>query len=78
MFVGREKELKTLNELYNMPGLQMAVIYGRRRIGKSTLITEFIKDKRAIYYTATKVGKERNVELLSRRCLLYTSDAADD
>ena len=69
MFVGREKELKTLNELYNMPGLQMAVIYGRRRIGKSTLITEFIKDKRAIYYTATKVGKERNVELLSRRVL---------
>ena len=47
----------------------MAVITGRRRIGKSTLITEFIKDKKAIYYMATKVGTERNVELLGKEVL---------
>lgn len=47
----------------------MAVIYGRRRIGKSTLIAEFIKDKKAIYYMATKVGIERNVELLEKEVL---------
>ena len=44
----------------------MAVIYGRRRIGKSTLIKEFIKDKKAIYYITTKISTERNVELLSK------------
>lgn len=68
-FVGRVEELKKLNMLYNTPGFNMAVIYGRRRIGKSTLITEFIKDKKAIYYVATKVGTERNVELLEAEVL---------
>lgn len=57
MFIGRERELESLNELYAQPGFGMTVIYGRRRIGKSTLITEFIKDKKAVFYTATKVGK---------------------
>ena len=45
----------------------MTVIYGRRRIGKSTLIAEFVKDKKTIFYTATKVGKTRNLELFSRQ-----------
>ena len=42
---------------------------GRRRIGKSTLIAEFVKDKKAIYYMATKVSTERNVELLGKEVL---------
>lgn len=60
MFIGRERELQSLQEFYNKDGCGMMVIYGRRRIGKSTLITEFIKQKKVIFYTATKVGKERN------------------
>ena len=68
-FIGRKEELKKLNSLYNTSGFQMAVIYGRRRIGKSTLITEFIKGKKAIYYMATKVGAERNIELLGEAVL---------
>lgn len=54
-FIGRKDELKKLNELYEAEGFHMAVIYGRRRIGKSTLITKFIQGKKAIYYMATKV-----------------------
>ena len=42
----------------------MTVIYGRRRIGKSTLITEFLKNKKNIFYTATKVGKNRNLVVI--------------
>lgn len=68
-FIGRKEELKKLDALYHSSGFQMAVIYGRRRIGKSTLIAEFIKDKKAIYYMATKVGTERNVELLEKEVL---------
>lgn len=67
MFVGREDELKSLQALYDKDGFGMSVIYGRRRIGKSTLITEFIKNKKAIFYTATKVGRERNLELFSKQ-----------
>lgn len=65
MFIGREKELESLKEFYDKDGIGMMVIYGRRRIGKSTLISEFIKDKKYIFYTATKVGKNRNLELFS-------------
>ena len=68
-FIGRKEELKKLNTLYHTDGFQMTIITGRRRIGKSTLITEFIKDKKAIYYMATKVGVERNVELLANEVL---------
>ncbi len=61
MFIGRENELKVLEETYNIPGFQMTVIYGRRRIGKSRLITEFIKNKRAAYYVACQSSLEDNV-----------------
>lgn len=71
MFIGRERELASLQEFYDKDGIGMTVIYGRRRIGKSTLITEFIKDKKAIFYTATKVGKERNLELFSRQVVSF-------
>ena len=69
MFIGRKRELQTLQELYERPGFGMMVIRGRRRIGKSTLITEFIRDKRAIFYTATKIGGDKNLELFSSQVL---------
>ena len=67
MFIGRERELASFKEFYDKDGIGMTVIYGRRRIGKSTLIAEFVKDKKTIFYTATKVGKTRNLELFSRQ-----------
>ena len=69
MFIGRERELASLEEFYEKDGIGMTVIYGRRRIGKSTLITEFLKNKKNIFYTATKVGKNRNLELFSNQVL---------
>ena len=69
MFVGREKELKSLESVFEKDGFGMTVIYGRRRVGKSTLIKEFVKDKRVIFYTATKVGPERNLELFTKQVL---------
>ena len=38
MFIGRERELKALKDVYDKNGFGMTVIYGRRRVGKSTLI----------------------------------------
>ena len=50
MFIGRERELAALSRLYGSERFEFAVIYGRRRVGKTALIREFIKDKRAIYF----------------------------
>ncbi|MCF0114553.1 MAG: ATP-binding protein [Erysipelotrichaceae bacterium] len=75
MFIGREKELQSLEEVYQGEGFGMTVIYGRRRIGKSTLITQFIKDKKAVFYTATKVGKQRNIELFGEQVMSVLAPA---
>ena len=69
MFVGRERELKALKDVYDKNGFGMTVIYGRRRVGKSTLIKEFVKEKKVIFYTATRIGAERNLELFSKQVL---------
>lgn len=66
MFIGRQHELEELNRLYGAPGFQMPVIYGRRRVGKTTLIREFAKGKKCIYYTAIEATGARNLTLLSK------------
>lgn len=43
MFVDRETELEALNALLARPGAQFAVIYGRRRVGKTTLLLEWAR-----------------------------------
>lgn len=78
MFIGREKELKTLEDLYSKDGIGMTIIYGFKHIGKTTLIAEFIKNKKAIFYTATKVGKERNIELFARQVVATLLPALDN
>ena len=66
MFIGREQELKKLNRMYRSDKLEVAVIYGRRRVGKTTLINEFCKDKRAIFFAAQESSADQNLETLSR------------
>lgn len=43
-FIGRKMELEKLNAEYERDG-GFVVIYGRRRVGKTTLIKEFLKRK---------------------------------
>lgn len=74
MFIGREKELKALNNLYNSGKFEFAVIYGRRRIGKTELIKQFIDDKNAIYFMGIESNAKLNLENLSKSILEYNSE----
>jgi len=49
MFVGRKSELKLLNEAYNSTKGELVVIYGRRRVGKSSLVNKFTENKSPFY-----------------------------
>ena len=69
MFIGRKHELESLEAVYSKSGFGMTVIYGRRRVGKSTLIKEFSKGKKVISYTAAKVGADKNLEYFSKQVL---------
>lgn len=66
MFVGREQELQKLNRMYSSNQFEFAVIYGRRRVGKTTLIREFCKDKESIYFIAREANNQINIENFSR------------
>lgn len=52
MLVGREAELKFLNNYYTMNGNHIIVVYGQKGVGKTTLLKNFAKDYNSTYYQA--------------------------
>ena len=65
MFHCRESELRKLNKRYQYTDFECVIIYGRRRVGKTTLISEFIKDKKAVFYPGIDSNEKQNLEILS-------------
>ena len=66
MFVGRESELIKLEKMYSTNEFQFAVIYGRRRVGKTTLIREFLKNKESLLYVSLEGTQKENLIGLSK------------
>lgn len=73
MFVGRERELAKLNQMFASGAFEFAVIYGRRRVGKTTLIKEFCRDKKAVYFVAREASGEINLENFSKDVYAVTA-----
>lgn len=63
-FIGRKEELGKLEAEYQRDG-SFVVVYGRRRVGKTTLIKEFIKNKTAFYYLATEELEVQSMKRLA-------------
>lgn len=78
MFIGREQELHTLNKLYRSDRFEFAVIYGRRRVGKTALISEFSKDKATIFFTGVETNAKQNLDNFSRCIMEYNTGIAVD
>ena len=62
-FVDRKSEMDFLNKEYNKKESSLIILYGRRRIGKTSLIKEFGKDKNMIYFLATEESETQNREM---------------
>lgn len=71
MFIGRERELNSLEKLYASDKFEFAVIYGRRRVGKTALINHFIRNKKAIYFMGVESNDKQNLENFSKNILEY-------
>ena len=65
MFIGRDFELKTLNELYKEDKFQFIPISGRRRVGKTRLIEEFVRGKDAIMFKAVPGNENINLSMFN-------------
>lgn len=78
MFIGRERELKALNKLYGSSKFEFAVIYGRRRIGKTELIKQFLGDKKAIYFMGIESNAKLNLENFSKNILEFNTGIRAD
>jgi len=74
MFIGRERELNKLNEMYEGDKFECVIMYGRRRVGKTTLIQEFIRDKKAAYFLSLETSERINLENFSKSILNIIMD----
>ena len=61
-FIDRKSELDFLNKEYEKSESSLVILYGRRRIGKTSLMKEFAKNKDVIYYLATEESEKQNIE----------------
>lgn len=73
MFIGRARELASLNRLYYSGRFEFTVIYGRRRVGKTALINQFIRDKKAIYFMGVESNAKQNLENFSRNIMEFST-----
>ena len=71
-FVNRFDEMKLLEEEYSKNTASFTVIYGRRRVGKTSLTSEFLKGKPyAVYYMATREGEIINKDNFKKQIAAF-------
>ncbi len=70
-FVDRKRELERLKRTLTAPEAQLIVVYGRRRVGKSTLIKMALKEKLAIYFQADETEETNQLLLLAKAISVY-------
>ena len=78
-FIDRENEMRTLRNEYDRDGASLVILYGRRRVGKTTLISEFIKDKPALFFLASEESETQNrAEFKNKAADFINSDLLRD
>lgn len=60
-FIGRDRELAFLEEMWSSGQPELFVLYGRRRVGKTELLQRFAGRRRAVYFQAAQVREKDNL-----------------
>ena len=64
--LGRKEELNHLNELYKSNAFEFLVMYGRRRVGKTTILQEFAEHSNSIFFPAREKNDALNLDDFSK------------
>ena len=67
MFVAREEELSVLQNMFSKNEFQMAVVYGRRRVGKTALLEKLSEGKQTLFFTAREQSSKANLKDFSHK-----------
>ena len=74
-FFGRNKELALLDKLYQRAGAQLLILYGRRRIGKTSLIEQWtqarLEERDYLYWMATQTSTTNQLRDFSQTILRF-------
>ena len=74
MFIGRTNELSILEECYSSNKFQFLVMYGRRRVGKTSLLQKFSKSHKTIFFSAQEKNDALNLEDFSKTVFNFFGD----
>lgn len=69
MFIGRNAELKFLNDKYEEERGQLIVLYGRRRVGKTETLRQFCNGKPHIFFSCTQTTDRMQLQKFSKQML---------
>ena len=73
-FIGRKEEMNALESAWRRKGAEFVVVTGRRRVGKTRMILEFIDGKNGIFYIAEDVSKKVQIDEFRSRVARYFRD----
>lgn len=74
-FVNRAKELEALEKQYAANQAALVIVYGRRRVGKTALITEFLKrHSNSLYFLATEESEMQNLNYFKVQVAEFTGN----
>jgi uncharacterized protein len=76
-FVNRTSELAVLEEWFGRSPARIAMVWGRRRVGKTALIQRFAADRRAVFHTGAGRTMAGELVLLSRQAAAVSSGTRD-
>lgn len=72
ILIGRESERQELWRCYESPRSEFAIVYGRRRIGKTFLVSQTFGEQMSFVFTGShKAPKERQLELFAKALMKY-------
>ncbi|GAB5521700.1 MAG: ATP-binding protein [Rhodothermales bacterium] len=74
--IDRERAWATLTQQYERTGPSLVLMLGRRRVGKSWLLTRFAQATRGLYYQATRMTEREQLRSLSLALAAHFDDAA--
>ncbi len=73
-FIGRSAELGALDRMYGKSSFEMMILYGRRRVGKTTLLNRFSEGKNVLFYTGVESKDSENLIEFGRAVFSHFSN----